>query len=318
MTLNAQPSTLNFIACLMLLGASIPVQTAASSAPPAQVCVNEAVAAALARFAPRGLQSNQLAVTLIDLRPGTAPEAGSFRGDEPIYPASVVKLFYLAAAHRWMEDARLSETEELRRAMRDMIVDSNNDATHYVLDLLTDTTSGPELAPEAMKQWEYRRNAVNRYYAALGYERVNLNQKPWGEGPYGRERAFVGREYENRNQLTTQATARLLADIALDRAISPARSAAMMKLLERDPAKKTPPGGEPDQSIDFTAPGLPPGARLWSKTGWTSTARHDAAYVELPDGNRFVLVTFTTGHADEREIIPAIARKIVERITRNR
>ena len=317
MTLNAQRSTLNFLRCLMLLSACLPVQTAAD-APPAQVCVNEAVAAALTRFAPQGLQSNQLAVTLIDLGSGAASEAGSFRGEEPIYPASVVKLFYLAAAHRWLEDGRLSETEELRRAMRDMIVDSSNDATHYVLDLLTDTTSGPELAPEAMKQWEHRRNAVNRYYAALGYERISRNQEPWGDGPYGRERVFVGREYENRNRLTTQATARLLADIALGRAISPARSAAMMKLLERDPSKKVPPGGKPDQSIDFTAPGLPPGARLWSKAGWTSTARHDAAYVELPGGHRFVLVIFTTGHADEREIIPAIARGIVERITRNR
>ena len=62
---------------------------------------------------------------------------------------------------------------------------------------------------DAMKEWARRRNAVNRYYAALGYARVNLNQKPWCEGPYGRERVFVGAQYENRNLLTTRATARL-------------------------------------------------------------------------------------------------------------
>jgi hypothetical protein len=56
---------------------------------------------------------------------------------------------------------------------------------------------------------------------------------------------------------------------------------------------------------------LPHGAKLWSKAGWTSETRHDAAYVELPDGRKFVLVTFTANHADEREIIPHIAREIL-------
>ena len=160
-----------------------------------------------------------------------------------------------------------------------------------------------------MKTWSAQRNAINRYFAALGYTGVNANQKPWGEGPYGRERIFVGKNYENRNMLTTDATARLLADIVAGRCISPTHSAGMMKLLERDPFKKT---AEPDQANDFTGRALSPGAKLWSKAGWTSTTRHDAAYVELPHGGRFILVTFTTGHSNEREIIPAIAKKVIE------
>ena len=47
-----------------------------------------------------------------------------------------------------MEDGKLKDTAELRRAMQDMIVDSYNEATGYIVDLLTGTTSGPEL-PEA-------------------------------------------------------------------------------------------------------------------------------------------------------------------------
>ena len=54
------------------------------------------------------------------------------------------------------------------------------------------------------------------------------------------------------------------------------------------------------------------GARLWSKAGWTSTTRHDAAYVEMPDGSKFVLVTFTTEHANDREIIPTVARVVID------
>lgn len=153
---------------------------------------------------------------------------------------------------------------------------------------------------------------MNRYFASLGYKKININQKPWCEGPYGRERVFVGKNYENRNALTTEVTARLLAEIVQGRAITAARSQEMLQLMERDPSKKIERSCEPNQNVDFTAPALPPGAKLWSKAGWTSTTRHDAAYVELPNGARFVLVTFTVGHADERDIIPFVAAKILE------
>jgi hypothetical protein len=84
----------------------------------------------------------------------------------------------------------------------------------------------------------------------------------------------------------------------------------MMALLKRDPSPNT--GGTGDQAHAFTGLALPNGARLWSKAGWTSQTRHDAAYIELPDGTRFVLVIFTVDHAAERGIIPAVARTIIE------
>jgi beta-lactamase class A len=277
-----------------------------------QALLDSAATATFDKFAGKKLQSNQLAVTLVDLRAADKPARASYRGEAPTYPASVIKLFYLVAAHRWMEDGKLKDTEELRRAMRDMIVDSGNDPTHYIVDLLTGTTGGPELPEEQMKEWADKRNAVNRYFTSLGYTKLNINQKPWCEGPYGRERVFVGKNYENRNALTTDATARLLVEIVQGRAITAARSKEMLALMERDPFKKIEPSAEPNQNVDFTAPALPPGAKLWSKAGWTSTTRHDAAYVELPNGARFVLVTFTTGHANEREIIPFVASKVIE------
>ena len=268
-----------------------------------QGTLNTAVTETLEEFASKGLKSNQLAVTAIKL--GDAAAQASYRGEMPIYPASVVKLFYLVAAHQWMEDGKIQDSAELRRAMRDMIVDSYNEATHYVLDLVTGTTGGPELPPEEMKAWEDKRNAVNRWFALKGYARLNLNQKPWCEGPYGRERVFVGRNYENRNALTTEGTARLFADVARGSLVSQKRCEEMMDLLRRDPFKK----GN-DQATEFIGKAVPPESKLWSKAGWTSTTRHDAAYVELPGGEKVVLVIFTTGHSREKEIIPSVAKKI--------
>ena len=91
-----------------------PVETAASAR--LQKVVDDAARAALERFKEKGFAEKHLAVTLIDLTDPARPERASFRGAEPIYPASVVKLFYLAAAHRWLEDGRLKESEEFSRA----------------------------------------------------------------------------------------------------------------------------------------------------------------------------------------------------------
>jgi beta-lactamase class A len=286
------------------------------SAAALQEILDEAAKTGLARFADKKFTQENLAMTLVDLSDAQHPVQASFRGDERIYPASVVKLFYLVAAHRWLEDGKLKESDEMQRAMRDMIVDSYNEATHYVVDAVTGTTSGPELSPTEMQEWSNKRNVVNRYFAAQGYTNINTNQKPWCEGPYGRERVFVGQKFENRNKLTTNATARIMTEIVTGRAVSAARSARMMELLKRDFAGKS--EDPDDQAHGFTGIALSPGARLWSKAGWTSTTRHDAAYIELPNGSRFVLVIFTTDHANEREIIPTIARVVIAGMEKSR
>jgi beta-lactamase class A len=250
------------------------------------------------------LKKEELAITAIDLKEHNHPATAHFRGDARIYPASVVKLFYLVAAHQWMQDGKIKDTPELRRAMKDMIVDSSNDATHYVLDVLTETTSGPELAPEEMATWSEKRNAVNRFFTASGYTNINANQKPWCEGPYGRDRVFVGETYSNRNALTTDATAKLMMEIGTGQAVSAARSKEMLELLSRDLAIKR--EDEEGQVKGFTGAGLPAGAKMWSKAGWTSNTRHDAALVEMPNGRRFILVTFTLNHANDLTLIPFV------------
>ena len=236
----------------------------------------------------------------------------SFRGHERVYPASVVKLFYLVAVHRWLEDKKIQETDELKRAVRDMIVVSSNEATQYVVDVLTHTTGGYELSPKEMEEWQNQRNVVNRYYSSLGFTNINVNQKTFCEDAYGREKVSRGPNGENRNKLTTDATARLLSEIVTGRAVNATRSAQMMELLKRDFSGTS--TDNDDQAHGFTGIALQgvSGAKLWSKAGWTSTTRHDAAYIELPNGAKFVLVTFTVDHANEREIIPTVARVVID------
>ena len=304
---------LTLVASSIAVAQNSPPQNAAPETSLQQL-VDQAAKTALDRFADKKLAENQLSITLIDLRDPQHQAQASFRGNERVYPASVVKLFYLAAVHRWLEDKKIEETPELKRAVRDMIVDSSNEATQYIVDVLTHTTGGYELPPKEMEEWQFKRNAVNRYYTSLGYGNINVNQKTFCEDAYGREHESRGPNGENRNKLTTDATARLLAEIVTGKAGNPQRTAQMMELLKRDYAGKS--TDADDQGHGFTGIALQgrEGVHLWSKAGWTSTTRHDAAYLEMPDGARFVLVTFTTDHANEREIIPTVARVVIEGI----
>lgn len=239
----------------------------------------------------------------------------SYRGGERIYPASIVKLFYLLAIHEWLEQGMATASAELDRAIRDTIVDSSNDATSLLVDTLTGTTSGPELSPGPFTTWQSQRNLVNRYYQSLGWaelDTINVNQKTWSDGPYGRERAFVGEMRQNRNMLTTDAVARLLHAIVGGAAVSGDRSSQMMQLLQRDLqlASVTPDPGEENQVNGFLSAGLPADSQIWSKAGWTSQVRHDAAYIELVDRLPYLLIVFTEGDASQnRQLLPYISKQ---------
>jgi hypothetical protein len=244
----------------------------------------------------------------------------TYRGVERIYPASVVKLFYLVAVNEWLEKGMISTSKELERAMRDMIVDSSNDATSLVIDILSGTTSGPELSPGPFETWKQQRNIVNRYYQSLGWsdmETINVCQKTWCDGPYGRERAFVGELLDNRNMLTTNATARLLHSIVGGVAVSSGRSQAMMALIKRSlQPDDLPKDVEEDQVTGFLGGALPEEAQIWSKAGWTSQVRHDAAYIEIPGKRPYLLVVFSEGKANakNRDILPFVSQLVVEAV----
>jgi beta-lactamase class A len=272
-----------------------------------------AVASAAHRRFPN-LRRADLAITLVVPNHGQATGA-SLHGGEPWYPASVVKLFYMAAVEAWLERGRLSLDRDLRGALREMIARSDNDATNHIVDLLTGTTSGPAMEPSAFKGWLHRRRAINRYFAGWRlpeFAGISMTQKTWSFAPYGREYASRFRVPNNHNALSTDAVARLLLAILSGEAVNRRRSAAMMKLLARTIPGKLDPKAPIDQVTGFLGQDLPKKAKLWSKAGWTSTVKHDAAIIQLPSGRRFILVAFTRGHvaAQSRQILPFIGRRV--------
>jgi beta-lactamase class A len=260
------------------------------------------------------LEKNQIALSWLVYDSGW--RGFNYRGGEVFYPASLVKLFYLVAVQEWLDRGMISNSSELDRAIRDMIVDSSNDATGLVVDTLTGTTSGPELSRNAFLTWQSQRNLVNRYFKSLHWEElepINVNQKTWGDGPYGRERAFLGQLQENRNRLTTDAVARLFHNIING---TVARSRLMMDLLFRPLPPSISDIEEENQITGFLGEALPPDAQLWSKAGWTTRVRHDSAYIQLPDHPPYLLVVFTQRPPSppNRQLLPFISQQFLEAI----
>jgi hypothetical protein len=87
----------------------------------------------------------------------------------------------------------------------------------------------------------------------------------------------------------------------------------MTALLQRslDPAQRA---ADPENQVDgFLGGGLPLEARLWSKAGWMSQARHDAAYIEVDGADPFMVVVFASGarQAQDDTLLPELARELL-------
>jgi hypothetical protein len=270
-------------------------------------------AEAVAEFAKAGLTEEGLSIAVIDL---TAPNAvssfpsGAYRGDASYYPCSCVKLCFLSYYEAQKETGRLSDNPELVRAVKDMITVSSNDATGFVIDSITGTTSGPEVTDaREWEKWKTRRNAVNEYFRPRGYANLNANQKTFCEDAYGREQAFRDGG-KNRNRMTAAEGARILKEIARGEVAGPLRTDEMLMLLSRDITGEKPLEDVELEDARLAGQGLPKGSRVWAKSGDAYDFHHLIGRVALPNGADFVIAVFTKGVKAVPEVIPRVYEKV--------
>ena len=253
------------------------------------------------------LTADNLAISVIDITNPATMSRADYHGDAPFYPASVVKLFYMGEVFHQKKE----KDDDVPRALKEMIHVSDNDATAFLLDTISDTCGGPSLQGRALNKFIDRRRVVNKWLNPLGYD-ISAMAKPWSFGPFGRDVQLMGGETRpNRNRSTANAFASFLLWIERRRAVSAEASEAMMTLLSRP---LNPPTTDENQIKEFIGASLPPDAKLWSKAGWTSEVRHDAAYIELPSGKKWIVVILTRGAADDVKLVPAIAAKLLDEL----
>ncbi|MDY0059561.1 MAG: serine hydrolase, partial [Myxococcota bacterium] len=226
-------------------------------------------------------------ITLIDLTVPDRPETAQINGLSPIYPASVIKLVVMVGVEREVEEGRLTlqtlltPTEQqttctgqpegdLRPQIRTgvprtvgeleelMITRSDNSATNVLIDAVG-------------------RDRLRAYMEALGLPGLQLYRYVFGCEPYD-DPLWDG---VHLNSMTALETAQLLA-LILDGGPGFLGEAARLRMQEI----------LGDQLYrDGIYQGLPDDALYLSKTGTTSTKKHDAGLI-LWQEQRYALAAF--------------------------
>jgi beta-lactamase class A len=270
------------------------------------------------------LRSQTVRVSLIDLPQDGSPRLAHWNGDSPVYPASVVKFVYLMAAYAWRDQGRLEIDPKLDRQLRAMIYSSSNGATQYVVRRLTDTEAGPRLEPAEYAEFRARRHQVNDWLGSLGIEGLHTVHPTYNGGGdlYGRDLQFLEDpdvpgslpnqtgEYRNRQAMTANATARLLALLALDQALAPNTSIEVRERMRRDPRKqpylwkRIAGGGDLRKDLD-----------IFTKTGSWGPIYADAGIVRHASGDQLVVVVFIEGKPAYRgHFIAQVSRQAIQHV----
>lgn len=248
------------------------------------------------------LQQTDVRIALLNMSRGDPPLLAQRRGDMPIYPASVVKFVYLMAAYAWQEEGKRRIDDEMDSLLTQMIHNSSNQATREVLARLTGTEPGPELPPAAYEAFRERRLAVDRWLQTLGITDLHCVNPTYDSAGnlFGRDKQFVSDhsvtgglpardgEFANRNAMTAVGTAKLLALLATDRALSPESSAAVRLRMRRDPV-------EQPHLAHRIAGGAArvPNLEVYSKSGTWGPIYADAGIIRHVSGRQFALVVYT-------------------------
>jgi len=229
------------------------------------------------------------------------------------YPASIVKLVYGLAIHDWIEKKRVILNKEIENAVFNMLQYSSNDATSFLVDLLTGTSSGLSIEGAAWDQWKYQREIINDWLLSLEWDEVkefNCCQKTWEDRPYGREKDFYDQNNRNRNSMSTHGTAKILEEIILHKIYKENNLKLkdfLLRNLEKDQMR-----GDDNQVKGFLGEGLPENTLFWSKAGLMSKARHDAAWWLNNNSSQTLLVVFGNGEiiANDTSFLPELSQAI--------
>ena len=231
-----------------------------------------------------------------------------------LYPASIVKLVYGLSVYHWIEKKRLIYDHQIDNAVHGMLYNSSNDATSFIIDVLTGTTSGPSIEGERWAHWKYQRQIINHWLKEFKWselDRFNCCQKTWEDGPFGREKDFYGKNNSNKNLMSTNGTARILEEIMMNIKYE-ANNINLKKYLSRK-LKKDLINSDPNNQINgFLGEGIPEETPFWSKAGLMSLVRHDAAWWINNDDSQTLLVVFCDGKefSQNETFLPNLAREI--------
>jgi len=261
--------------------------------------------------------ASRVSATVVDLGyvddPLAQPTYGSWRGDTRVYPASVVKIFFMGAAYVWQRQGKLTITPSVYSDLKYMIGPSSNVATQRILNKICGVESGSALSASEYQTFARKREAVNTWLKTLGLERTNANQATWDSTYSPRDKQLVTGNltgkgpHVNQNLSTANDIARFLLLIERNGIGTKEDCDAMRGLMERDARDRRRNGYR-----RIFQDALPEGTTVWGKSGFTSDTSHDAAIITTTDGRRFILVVLAEVTWDNTSFLGDCAAETVK------
>lgn len=273
------------------------------------------------------LPKDSLSILLIDVK---SSQYAGYQENKMRYPASVVKMFWMVAAYEQINHKILSNEVRLDNFIGQMIKESSNNAASIILDKITDTTSGEELADKKFEDWLKKREFVNQFYQLAEYKDININQKTYPisalnlSEPKGRDLQLrIDPENPIRNQISANHAGRLLYEISQGKAISSKYSDKMINLLKIDAVTRQEKRNlqDPNQFNPvrgFLSYSLPDEIFYAGKAGWTSKSRQEAAYISSEDGKTeyiLVVIAESEDYSSNWGIFPEISSQVLQKMS---
>jgi protein phosphatase methylesterase 1 len=232
-------------------------------------------------------RSNRLDFTLLILHPDGTVLRGGHGQDTIAYPASCVKLPFMAAAMRWARENNLPP-DALHSAVGPMITVSSNITTGETVDAITGAPNIDDLTTATdfrFRSWMDKRRYTERFLESrglLGNQTILHKTYPSNSGsrPAGAE--GVASQLFGGNRMQPRLSASLMLEIATG-VLEPQAHAYMMQQLLHDRFS--------DDSV--VGWGLPPGTVFHNKPGVAYDTAEDIAYALLPNGRRIILAAYS-------------------------
>lgn len=252
------------------------------------------VASARTEFLARRPSVNFTRCNIVVLVPGTggAWKRGSFGKDTLSYPASTVKLAYLAAAMYW-ERINGVAYNYLDANVRPMITVSSNFDTGVVVDRITGqanivdvtSTADSRFLPFYNKRL-FPENYLSSHGLLEGMTAMNKTY-PTNSNYEGAEQVNI-EQYRGGNRMNPKLAASLMLEIQKG-AVEPGATSYMRGLLAHSRFGAYGPLGW----------GLPPGTIYENKIGNAYEDLNDIAYIKLPNGKEAIIAVYSNGYVNE-------------------
>jgi beta-lactamase class A len=282
-----------------LIGSSIVLAAAAAQCDTSSFTItddsslNSIVASARSSFlANRPSTSfNQLDVVLLVPNANGTWRRGSYNANSLTYPASTVKLGYLAAAMYWCR-THGHAYNYLDSSVGPMIRVSDNYQTGVVVDTITgapnitdcNSTSDPRFLP-----WYNKRIYTENFLGSHGLlENQTMMNKTYPSNSNLEGAEYVNiYDYRGGNLMQPKCAASLMLEINRG-AIESGANSYMRDLLTHDRFGAYGPLGF----------GLPPGTTYENKLGNAYDNLNDIAYIKLPNGKEMILACYSNGYEE--------------------